>query len=109
MIGGANNNPISEVDTMWRYNPAANTWTTLAPLPHAVQNAGAGYANGQIYVAGGYYYSPLSYLQVYDVASDSWSEGPSMPTATNDAAVSVYGNLLYVIGGAGGARNHAGL
>src|SRR6187401_3418709 len=45
--------PSSAKTTVWAYNPANNTFSTRAPLPHAVGGAAAGFVNGDLVVAGG--------------------------------------------------------
>src|SRR5690242_546225 len=37
----------------WEYDPAADSWKALAPMPTKRGAAGAGVANGKIYVVGG--------------------------------------------------------
>jgi hypothetical protein len=66
-IGGSNSNadPYAPLGKVQVYNPATNTWTTKASLPHVVAgygNNGAQVINGLVYVPGGmrrwqgYYY-----------------------------------------------------
>jgi len=36
------------------YNPATDTWQTLAPIPQGLSHAGATSLNGKVYVVGGF-------------------------------------------------------
>jgi len=41
------------INSAWRYDPAADAWTELAPMPTARGAAAAAVVNGKIYVIGG--------------------------------------------------------
>lgn len=58
-----------------KYNPAANTWTSIASAPHTAYTHGDNntmvfYDNGKFYMRG----HQRDYLSVYDIAGDSWTE-----------------------------------
>jgi hypothetical protein len=84
-IGGSNANslPYAPLGKVQVYNPATNTWTTKASLPHVV----AGYGNNGAQVIGGLVYVPggmrrfqgYPYLQVYNPATNVWVDKAPMP------------------------------
>ena len=37
------------------YDPTANTWAAVAPMPTARANLAAGVVDGKLYAVGGYY------------------------------------------------------
>ena len=54
LVGGYDTaDPSSAQTTAWEYNPATNTFTTRAPIPHAVGAAASGVIGNHFYVAGG--------------------------------------------------------
>ena len=76
----------STLDTVYRYDPAANAWTTLTPMPQVSLIASAVYnpPTNKIYVFGGATRTPdppVNYdtTLIYDVATDTWSSGATMP------------------------------
>ena len=89
------------------YNIPSNTWTTLAPLPVALNHPNAASIDGKIYVLGGlevaangaWQGTPQSW--VYDPASNTWSALEPMPAseARGSAAVGVYNKLIVLAGG----------
>ncbi len=82
------------------YNPATNTWTSRAPKPTAVSNAGAGVIGGVIYVAGGYVSGvPQAVLEAFSPVTNSWSTLAPLPTPVSGGAVAVVGTQLFVMGG----------
>jgi N-acetylneuraminic acid mutarotase len=89
----------------YRYDPVADTWTTLASLPQALFDAHATYAANvnKIYVFGGIdaSFNVLNTTYVYDIATDSWTTGAAMPAPRFFPAVAYYGanGKIYVIGG----------
>jgi N-acetylneuraminic acid mutarotase len=53
VAGGSPDIGISVVNTLYAYNIAANTWSTLAPMPQALWVHVFGAINSRLYVAGG--------------------------------------------------------
>ena len=54
LVGGNDSaDPASAKATTWEYDPAANTFTTRAPIPHAVGGSAFGVIGGHLYLAGG--------------------------------------------------------
>jgi Ca2+-binding RTX toxin-like protein len=87
------------------YDPDADSWTALAPAPHAHGDPAAGVIGGKLYVAGGLDAEGAvsASLDIYDPATDSWSTGAPMPTARSQAAGGTVDGKLYVIGGSNGS------
>lgn len=84
------------------YDPLADSWDTLAPMPTAMMDNYAVVPWGtDIYVFGGATDgSTMSGLvQVYDTIADSWSTAASMPTPRMAAAAGVCGDGIAVFGG----------
>jgi N-acetylneuraminic acid mutarotase len=106
------------IDNAWEYDPAADTWKALAPMPTRRGSPVAAAVGGKIYVIGGASTHPgsgepavhparphraLATVEEYDPASNNWRARSPMPTARNHAAVGVVGGKIYVIGGRLGA------
>lgn len=106
------------IDNAWEYDPAADSWKPLAPLPTKRGSANALAVNGKIYVIGGAGLHPgsketslhparphrsVSVNEVYDPATNTWETKSPMPTARNHAAAGVVNGKIYVIGGRIGA------
>ncbi len=89
--------------TLLRYDPALNTWTTLAPMPLGARYAlGAAALNGKIYAVGGTTVAgatALNRVEEYDPSGNTWTTKASMPTAHLGALVGAIGGKLYVAGG----------
>jgi N-acetylneuraminic acid mutarotase len=96
-------------DELERYDPAADRWTSLAPM--SVRRAGPGAAarDGRVVVAGGMCFDdPESFpdddaitdlVEVYDPATDEWSRGPRLPGPRMCPTVETVDGTLYVAGG----------
>ncbi|MEY2505461.1 MAG: hypothetical protein QOG27_1741 [Verrucomicrobiota bacterium] len=88
-----------------RFDPVANTWAVMAPLPTNVSNHEACAMNGKIYVPGGYGGSgpPFSNINyIYDITSNTWSTGAVVPAPATLWPVVVCdatANKVYAIGG----------
>ena len=80
------------------YDPATDSWKTLAPMPTPQLSIQANAVNGKIYVIGGYindtFASDLN--QVYDPKSNSWSTQTPIPIGVCDYTSAVVGNKIYV-------------
>jgi N-acetylneuraminic acid mutarotase len=106
------------IDNVWEYEPAADTWKAVAPLPTRRGSPNAAVVNGKIYVIGGAGFHPgsretavhparphrsLATNEVYDPATNTWESRSTMPTARNHAAAGVVNNKIYIIAGRLGA------
>ncbi len=99
------------------YDPSTDKWSFGATLPKRVHHNGITALNGKIYVLGGYttkpgddsaWYSPTSYLQIYDVATNTWTWNPndSLPVARGGYDIGyAYNGEIYIIGGIDAVSN----
>ena len=100
------------VNTLTRYNVAANTYTTLATLPVPATYQAAAYLNGKIYRIGGCISfgctTMATAVDVYTVATNTWAGGPAYPLALDNNSAVAYNGFIYVAGGkdAGGAASN---
>jgi hypothetical protein len=103
--------PIADV---WEYDPAADSWKSLAPLPTKRGAAVAVDVGGKIYVIGGAttvagskdpyftFFGPslvLTTNEVFDPATNKWESRRSMSVARNHAYAAAVNGKIYVIGG----------
>ena len=94
-----------EVNTLYAYDIASNTWTTtLAPMLQQLYSPGFGAINGKLYIAGGYALGAVfNTLQIYDIATNTWTYGPNVPQAVGHPGSTVFDNgtgpKLYLFGG----------
>ncbi len=106
------------IDNAWEYDPAADAWKALAPMPTKRGSPVAAAVGGKIYVIGGGTTSPgakdpgihparphqaVGTVEEYDPATNAWRARTPMPTPRNHAAAGVVGGKIYVIGGRTGA------
>jgi N-acetylneuraminic acid mutarotase len=98
------------VTNAWEYDPAADSYKALAPMPGKRCAAIAEQVAGKMYVIGGL--EPLENGQgtrvsgrndVYDPATNTWTSRSPMPTTRNHAFSGVVNGRIYVIGGRLGA------
>ena len=102
------------VDNTWEYDPVADSWKALAPLPAKRGSAAAVEVGGKIYVIGGASTHPgskevaitgngpgrsVTTNEVYDPATNKWEARSPMPTARNHTFSGTVGGKIYVIGG----------
>ena len=102
------------IDDVWEYDPAADSWKTLAPLPGNRGAAVAVEAGGKIYVIGGVttvegskdpfftFFGPCRNLNtndVYDPATNKWESRKPMAVPRNHAFAGTVNGKIYVIGG----------
>ncbi len=97
-------------NTVEAYDPANNSWSTVAPMPTARHNCSAvTVSNGRIFVIGGDTGGGgenVAIVEIYDPATNSWSTGPSMPNTKSGfgAALGLDGRIYAVGGGQSGIR-----
>jgi peroxiredoxin/N-acetylneuraminic acid mutarotase len=102
------------IDDMWEYDPAADSWKALAPLPTKRGAAVAVEAGGKIYVIGGVttvegskdpfftFFGPARVLttnEVYDPATKKWENRRPMAVPRNHSFAAAVNGKIYVIGG----------
>ncbi len=116
------------IDNAWQYDPAANSWKSLPPLPTRRGSAVAVEAGGKIYTIGGattmegpvlndsvgrlgesrkddQFFSAfgparvLSVNEVYDPATNKWERRSPMSVPRNHAFAGAVNGKIYVIGG----------
>ena len=66
------------------YDPIADKWTGIAPLPQPLDHTAAASYDGKLYVVGGGYLSRdalSNKLFLYDPTTNKWTEGASLPAA----------------------------
>ena len=92
-------------NSFYRYDPATNAWTTLAPAPNShIGGAGVVIA-GKFYVAGGGL-RPFRSFDVYDPLTNTWTTLAPMPPRRELAVGTTLQGKFYVIGfEPGGDRN----
>ena len=113
-LSGPGANGWAPVDNAWEYDPVADTYKALAPMPGKRCSAIAENVGGKIYVIGGATtmdntndvafngQGPARVLgtnQMYDPATNTWTTKSPMPTNRNHAYSGVVNGKIYVIGG----------
>jgi N-acetylneuraminic acid mutarotase len=86
------------------YDPAASTWTDLAPLPGARHHLMAAAWQGKVYAFGGAVgpaWTPSATTYIYDPAANAWTEGAPMPEPRMSGAAVVLNDRIYIVGGLG--------
>jgi N-acetylneuraminic acid mutarotase len=102
VVGGRHN--VTQNDNFTHvYDPAANSWGSLAPMPTARGGLTSWSMASRVHVVGGENLAPggSTYPQheVYDPATNSWQPGPPLPTPRHGLTSQVVGAKAYVIGG----------
>jgi N-acetylneuraminic acid mutarotase len=102
------------INNAWEYDPAADTWKALAPMPTKRGSPVAVTVGNKIYVIGGATTPPntdvaavhpaqphivLGTVEEYDPATNTWRERRPMPTPRNHTTAGVVNGKVYVIGG----------
>jgi N-acetylneuraminic acid mutarotase len=90
------------VSTVEVYNPSADRWEFVAPLPIAVNHAVAAVVGDRLYVLGGHPPAgpeAVDNVFAYDPSSDTWAPRASMPTARGALSVAVADGKIYAAGG----------
>jgi N-acetylneuraminic acid mutarotase len=104
------------IDNAWEYDPAADTWRALAPLPTKRGSPVAVAVNDKIYVIGGAVPGPgqsavhparphtsVGTVEEYDPKTNTWRSRASMPTPRNHAVGGAINGKVYVASGRVGA------
>jgi N-acetylneuraminic acid mutarotase len=103
LIGGSNlNREPPYVEVVERFDPATQTWDTVAPIPVAATGMAAAALGSKIYVAGGFTVRngfTIDKMQIYDATTNTWTQGRPLPQRTRDAAAAAYNGKIYIFGG----------
>jgi N-acetylneuraminic acid mutarotase len=76
IIGGFTTPFPTASNTVYEYDPVANTYTTKSPMPGSAGNVPATLLNGEIYVAGG---SAPAVAYAYNPTTDTWRTLAAFP------------------------------
>ncbi len=85
------------------YDPVADAWKDLAPMPEALHHVALANAHGAIYMTGGY--SALDFVADrkttwrYDPAADKWSPAADMPAPRAAHTMVTLNDVIYLVGG----------
>ncbi|WP_108664562.1 protein kinase domain-containing protein [Euzebya rosea] len=101
VVGGRVLSSDANLPDLERYDPATDTWETLAPMPTARGGLAAVYADGWVVAIGGE--RPLGVfddVEAYDSLTGEWRELPPLLVGRHGLGASVATNLVVVAGGA---------
>ena len=115
-IAGGRNLGSTNLNTLYDYDIAANTWTQRTNLPTGVNVPGSAVIGGKLWVFGGG--NPFvgsgalpqpnkgvltpdttNILQVFDPAANAWTSGPNLLQTLSFPAGTDVGNTAVVVGG----------
>ncbi len=90
-------------DTLYRYDTASDSWSSLAPLPVPLSQSDGVAVEGKIYIPG----DNTTATYVYDIAADTWSAIPANNgyTPRSHYKVAALGPQIYVVGGLAGGTS----
>ena len=94
--------PVNMVEV---YDPATDSWSTKTALPTPRAYMQAGFANGKIYVFGGWTnpesptYGYVNATEIYNPQTDTWSLGAAIPYPIHSYALATLDNKIYLMGG----------
>lgn len=92
---------LSHTMPLWRFDPAAHSWETLATPAEVRDHSAAVFLDGKIYLLGGRNFEAgdLASIEIYDLESDTWSAGTPMNQARAGFRAAVIDEKIYVTGG----------
>ena len=93
------------------YDPAADTWRDLAPMPKGLSHIGATSLNGKLYVAGGFTIPPprgvdlhlgaVDSFFVYDPATNRWQMLAPLSSPRGSVGLAAVAGKIHVVAGRG--------
>jgi N-acetylneuraminic acid mutarotase len=99
LLGGVDQT-FNTTATLWRYDPATNSYNTSLPsytIPtyfHATA-----YLNGKIYRIAGAAIGSDFHVEVYTIATNTWSMAANYPFANHNLMAAAVGGYVYAAGG----------
>lgn len=97
VIGGRNGGGATGANE--RYNPALNSWRTMAPMPTARSALFMETLGTKIYAAGGEIPQLFATHEIYDVATNTWTCAPSMAIPRHGIAAVSLDEVILAPGG----------
>ena len=99
-VGGETSPGRTTTSSMERWDPAKNSWETLASMTTCRRGVGVGILNGCLYAVGGSDgIQPLKLAERYDPSSDIWTQIADMNEKRSSVAVATLGEHFYAVGG----------
>ena len=100
-VRGGLANGKGPVDTFDVYDPVADQWRTLAPMPDSRHHEMLTVYDGKIYVFGGFLdpWLTQSNAWMYDPAKDRWTVLRDMPAPRTAGAAVTLDDTVYLVGG----------
>jgi hypothetical protein len=99
-VGG---NTYTNGNRFARYDPQADTWTTLALMPSPAAGAAVVYAPNvhKLYAFGGSVssYPSQTATRIYDITGGTWALGAPMPGIRSLMAAGYWNGKIYLVGG----------
>ncbi len=101
ILGGALTGTGTPQTTLYKYDPAMNSYTPLASFTTGTWNAAAVYLNGKIYKFAGTGPATAStdVLEIYDIGTNMWTTGTPYPLAISFVGAFTDGTYVYGAGG----------
>src|SRR5439155_494693 len=103
--GGYSFSVGDNINEFGKFDPVANTWTPLAPVPDLNNGeASAVYAPNvnKLFVFGGEevtFATVVNTTRIYDIATDTWTQRANLPSGENVPGSAVIGGKLWIFGG----------
>ena len=103
--GGYSFSAGGTINQFGRFDPVANTWTPLAPVPDLANAEASGvYAPNvnKLFVFGGddpTTGTVVNTTRIYDIATNTWSTGMPMPDVRAFMGSGYFNGKIYLVGG----------
>jgi N-acetylneuraminic acid mutarotase len=104
-VAGGFDSRFVRLDFFERYDPAADAWETLPPLPDARHHLGLAALDGRVYATGGFDSDSTTRggarngTWAFDVAAGEWAPVADMPGVRAEHAMAALEGKLYLVGG----------
>lgn len=104
VFGGIAGNTV--IDSVEEYDPAADRWRFVAPLPEPLHHSAAAVVDDRyVYVIGGYRtlaFDATDSVYRYDALADQWTRVASLPAPRGALAAATIDGKVYAVGGVPG-------
>ena len=103
--GGYSFSTSDNINEFGKFDPVANTWTPLAPVPDLTNGMASGvYAPNvnKLFVFGGSQFSTgivVNTTRIYDILTNTWSTGAPMPDIRAFMGSGYHNGKIYLVGG----------